>query len=76
MLAGDVAVMTSPKADVSRCRSSTWKRVKNTVGMWKHVEARGKRPSMRGTRELEPRIFRWCVRARSVFDGFEASTNV
>ena len=40
MSAGDVAVMTSPKADINWCKSSTWMRMKNAVGAWKRVEAR------------------------------------
>ena len=32
--------MTSPRADVSRCRSGTCKSVKKDVGAWKRVEAR------------------------------------
>ena len=48
MTLADVAVMTSPRADVSWCRSGAWRRVKKVlgawrcvkkfVGMWKHVE--------------------------------------
>ena len=40
MSAGDVAVMTSPRADISRCRSGACRRVKKDVSAWKHVEVR------------------------------------
>ena len=40
MSSGDVAVMTSPRADVSRCRSGVCRRVKKDVGAWKRVEVR------------------------------------
>ena len=51
MSAGDVAVMTSLRADVSRCRSGACGRVNKDVDAWRRVEARG-------TRELWRRIFR------------------
>ena len=48
MSAGDVAVMTSLRANVSWCKSSAWKRVKKVLdarrsvekvlGTWKRVE--------------------------------------
>ena len=48
MSAGDVAVMTSLRADVSRCRSGAcrrvnkevgaWRRVQQATGAWRHVE--------------------------------------
>ena len=48
MSVGDVAVMTSPRANVSWCRSGAWRHVKNVfgasrrvkkfVGVWKHGE--------------------------------------
>ena len=34
MSTGDVAVMTSPRADVSWCRSGAWRHVKKFVGVW------------------------------------------
>ena len=52
MSSGDVAVMTSPRADVSRCRSGTCKRVKKDVDTWKRVEARAE-----GFRHMERMSF-------------------
>ena len=37
MSAGDVAVMTSPRADVSWCRYGECKRVKKVPGGWRCV---------------------------------------
>ena len=37
MSTGDVAVMTSPRADVNWCRSGKWRRVKKVPGVWRHV---------------------------------------
>ena len=38
MLVGDVAVMMSPRADVSWCKSGTWRHVKKVLGMWRRVK--------------------------------------
>ena len=38
MSVGDVAVMTSLRADVSRCRSGVCRRVKKDVGSWRCVQ--------------------------------------
>ena len=38
MSAADVAVMTSPRADVSWCRSGAWRRVKTVLGTWRCVK--------------------------------------
>ena len=38
MSASDVAVMTSPRTDVSRCRSGVCRRVKKDVGAWRCVQ--------------------------------------
>ena len=38
MLANDVAVMTSPRADVSKCKSGTCKRVEAREEGCQHVE--------------------------------------
>ena len=40
MSAGDVAVMTSLRADVSRCRSGACRRVNKDVGACRRMEAR------------------------------------
>ena len=40
-----------------------------------HEEGR-RRMEVRATCELDPRIFGWCVSARAISDGFEASTKV
>ena len=42
MLAGDVVVMMSPRADVAiddinRSKSGTWQHVKKSDGVWRHV---------------------------------------
>ena len=37
MSAGDVVVMTLPRADVSRCRSGACRCVKNVVGVWRRM---------------------------------------
>ena len=37
MSAGDVAVMTSPRADISKCRFGACKSVKKEVGAWRPV---------------------------------------
>ena len=77
MSAGDVAVMMSPRADISRCRSGTCKRVKKDVGTWKRMEAHAEgfqRMEARGTRELWCRIFRWRVIAHVSSDGGQIST--
>ena len=38
MLAGDVVVMTSPRADVSWYKSGPWRRVKKVPGAWRCVK--------------------------------------
>ena len=38
MSAGDVAVMTSLRADVSWCRFGAWRRVKKVLGAWRRVK--------------------------------------
>ena len=38
MSVGDVAVMTSPRANVNWCRSGAWRRVKNVVSTWRRVK--------------------------------------
>ena len=38
MSAGNVAVMTSPKADVNWCRFGVCRRVKKVLGMWRRVK--------------------------------------
>ena len=38
MSVGDVAVMTSPRADVSWCRYGECKRVKKVPGAWRRVK--------------------------------------
>ena len=51
--ADDVAMMTSPKADVSKrnlaltARGGAWGRVKVREGSWRRVEARGAREILR-----------------------------
>ena len=72
MSSGDVAVMTSPRADVSRCRSGACKRVKKDVGTWKRMEAHAEgfqRMEARGTRELWRKIVRWHVTTHVNSDG-------
>ena len=76
MSAGDVAVMTSPKADVNKCRSGACKQVRKDVGAWKHVEARAegfRRVEACGTRELWRRIVKWRVTVRVSSDGGQVS---
>ena len=38
MSAGDVAVMTSPRADVNWCRSGMWRCVKKVLDAWRCVK--------------------------------------
>ena len=38
MSAGDVAVMTSPRVDVSWRRSGAWRRVKKVLDAWRCVK--------------------------------------
>ena len=38
MLAGDVVVMMSPRADVSWNRSGPWRRVKKVPSAWRRVK--------------------------------------
>ena len=38
MSADDVAVMTSPRANVSKCRFGACRRVKKDVGAWQRVQ--------------------------------------
>ena len=38
MSVGDVAVITSPRANVNWCRSDAWRRVKNVVSTWRRVK--------------------------------------
>ena len=38
MSAGDVAVMTSPRADVSWCKFVAWRHVRKVLGSWRHVK--------------------------------------
>ena len=66
MSASDVAVMTSPRADVNKCKSGACRRVKNDVSAWKRVE-------VRGTRELWRRIVRWRLTAHVSSDGGQVS---
>ena len=68
--ADDVAVMTSPRADVSRrklARGSAWRRVEVRGGAWRRM-------TERGTRDQPYRNFERRVGARAVFEGVEAFT--
>ena len=61
MSVGDVAVMTSPRADISWCRFgawrcvkkvlSVWRRVKKVLGAWKRVAVVPWCVAVRGARE-------------------------
>ena len=63
----DVAVMTSPRADVSRRRPGTWRCVEARDGALQRVAARG-------AHELLCRIFWQRVRAHGSSDGGQVST--
>ena len=38
MPVGDVAVITSPRANVSWCRFGAWRHVKKVLGAWRRVK--------------------------------------
>ena len=38
MSASDVAVMTSPRADVSWCKFVAWRHVRKVLSAWRHVK--------------------------------------
>ena len=38
MSAGDVAVMMSPRANVSWCKFVAWRHVRKVLGAWRHVK--------------------------------------
>ena len=61
--ADDMAVMTSPRVDISRRnleRDGAWRRVEARDG----VDGSWRRVAARGAREFLRRIFWWHVRAR------------
>ena len=66
----DVAVMTSPRADISRrklARGGAWRRVEARGGAWRRM-------TERGTRDQPYRNFERRVGAHAVFEGVEAFT--
>ena len=65
--ADDVAVMTSPRADVSKRRPGTWRCVEARDGALQRVAARG-------ARELLHRIFWQHVSAHGSSNGGQVST--
>ena len=38
MTSVDVAVLTSPRVDLSWCKSGAWRRVKKVLDTWRHVK--------------------------------------
>ena len=79
MSAGDVAVMTSPRVDVSWRRSGTWRRVYTREESSRRVEVREevrRCVEAGGVREGCRRIFGWRVRAREGSGDFEAFPDV
>ena len=67
MSTDDVAVMTSHRVDVNRCRSSACKCLEACEEDCRHVSACG-------ACELGCRIFGWHLRVRASFDDCEIST--